>query len=674
MKALILAGGFGTGLSGVVKDTPKPMVMIAGKPFLEHQLLLLRDHGITDIILAIHHMSGIIKSCFGDGKRLGINITYSEEEVPLGTAGAIKNAEKYIDDTFLVLNGDSYSQIDLKDLIDFHKTKRSKFTIAITKPKDSLSCGNLVVKNDKIIDYLKNNSNDECFTNSGVYIFEPIIFEYIEPKKNISLEDEVFPKLISHDLLWGYKYDGYFMDIGKPETYHKFKKDFLKTLFIKKDESVREAMNKINKNRIDLVLVVEDDNRLLGILNDRIITNFLLSGGNIEKCVSEAMIKNLDRVANVNDDKDKIYNLLLNTRHLPILDDNGRIVDVEFRIEKIKTENFPIIRGRAPFRISFAGGGTDIPYFFERYGGVVINCTIDKYCYATLIKRADSKIIINSDISGELILNLGEDLKYDGNFDLIKAIINVMKPDFGFELYLHNDVPPGRGLGSSASLAVLIVKLISTMQESSHDDYKIAEIAYKVETEELKIKGGWQDQYAAITGGFSFMEFNGDKTIIYPLRLKEDIIHELSHHLLLCYVGKSHFSGDQQAILEKAITEEEVVKSLNELKKIAIDIKDSLLTNNLEDIGRLLHKSWENKKKVSKTISNPKIDRLYEVALQNGAYGGKLLGSGGGGYLLIFHSPKKRNQIVKALQNEGGEIMNFNFDFNGTKVWTVKNR
>ena len=672
MKALILAGGFGIGLSGVVKDVPKPMALIAGKPFLEHQLILLRDQGITEIILAIHHMGDVIKSCFGDGKRLGLNITYSEEEVPLGTAGAIKNAEKYIDDTFLVLNGDSYSQIDIKDLLDFHKTKRSKFTIAVTKPKDSLVCGNLVLNNDRVIEYLKDTSRDECFTNSGVYIFEPIIFDYIESKKNVSLEDEIFPKLISQGLLWGYKFDGYFMDIGKPETYHKFKKDILKSIYIKKEEQIRKAMQKITKSGIDLVLVVDDENRLMGVLNDRIITNFLLNGGSIESPVTEAMIKNPDRIAKVTDDEEKKYNLLLNSRHLPILDEEGKIVDVEFRAEKIKTENFPIIRGKAPFRISCAGGGTDLPNFFEKYGGVVINCTIDKYCYATLVKRADSKIIINSDISGEMIFDSGENLKYDGNFDLIKAIINVMKPNFGFELHLYNDIPPGRGLGSSASLTVLIVKLISAMQDGSHDDHKLAELAYRVETDELKIKGGWQDQYAAVTGGFNFMEFNGDKTIIYPLRLKEEVINELNHHLLLCYVGKSHFSGDQQSVLEKAISEEEVVKSLDELKKIAIDIKDSLLTNNLEEIGRLLHRSWESKKKVSKTISNPKIDRLYEVALQNGAYGGKLLGSGGGGYLLIFHSPKKRNQITKALQNEGGEILNFNFEFNGAKVWTVK--
>jgi D-glycero-alpha-D-manno-heptose-7-phosphate kinase len=572
------------------------------------------------------------------------------------------------------LNGDCYSQINIKDFLEFHKIKRSKCTIALTKSNHIP--GRVILSGERIMDFLSNEENKEKFTNIGSYIFEPIIFDYIEPKKNVSLEEDIFPRLVKDGSLWGYTHEGYFMDIGKPETFYKFKFDILKSLFVLPNDSVRKAMQKIANGGVDLLLVIDENQKFCGVLNDRIIRNYLLENGDIESEVAKAMIKNPQAIAKISDSKEKIYDLLLGTRYLPILDDEGRIVDVEFRVENIKTEHFPIIRGKAPFRISFAGGGTDIPNFFEKYGGVVINCTIDKYCYGTLIKRADSKIIINSDIEGELIIDSKEKLEYNNKFDLIKALINIMKPEFGFELYLHNDVPPGRGLGSSATIAVLVVKLISTMQEIGYDDYKIAEIAHKAETEELKIKGGWQDQYAAVTGGFSFMEFNGDKTIIYPLRLKEEIIHELNHYLLLCYVGKTHFSGEHQHNLEKSCEEddEEVIESLRELKKIAIDIKDSLLTNNLEEIGKLLHKSWENKKKCGKKISNSEIDRLYETALQNGAYGGKLLGAGGGGYLLIFHSPKKRNHLVNALIKEGAEIMNFNFEFNGTRVWTVKNK
>ena len=151
MKALILAGGFGTRLGDITREIPKPMVSIVGKPFLEHQINFLKENGVTEVILAVHYMADKIKSYFGNGMRWGITITYSEEEFPLGTAGAIKNAEKYIGETFIVLNGDSYSHIDLKKLIDFHKEGGSLGTIGITKVKDTSQSGKVSISNNKII-------------------------------------------------------------------------------------------------------------------------------------------------------------------------------------------------------------------------------------------------------------------------------------------------------------------------------------------------------------------------------------------------------------------------------------------------------------------------------------------------------------------------------------------
>ena len=131
MKAIILAGGYGTRLKEIAKDVPKPMISIMGKPFLEHQINYLKENGINEIILAVHYQADKIKSYFGTGHRWGVSITYSEESSPLGTAGAVKNAEKYIEDTFLVLNGDSYSHININDLIEFHKKKKSNFTLGL---------------------------------------------------------------------------------------------------------------------------------------------------------------------------------------------------------------------------------------------------------------------------------------------------------------------------------------------------------------------------------------------------------------------------------------------------------------------------------------------------------------------------------------------------------------
>jgi len=391
MKAIILAGGFEKKMNGVVNDgTPLPMVLIAGKPLLEHQILHLRDQNIKDIIITVHHMKDFIKSYFGDGKRWKVDITYSEEDSPLGTAGAIKNAEKYIQDTFIVLNGDSYSQIDINKFLDYHKSKKSQFSVALSKSNDKERFGNVIFRENKIIDFIEKKEirNDmDSLVNSGVYIFEPIIFDYIQYSKKVSLERDVFPRLAKENLLWGYEYEGYFIDIGKSKNYNQFKKDVLSSLFLGPEEKIRKAMRKITKSDIDLIFIVDENKKLLGVLNDKLIKVYLLSGGNIDDKVSSGMVSNLNKIARVGDSDEKKYELLKSTRHLPILDEEDRIVDVEFRSEKIKTENFPIVRGKAPLRISFAGGGTDLPSFFGKQGGVVINCTIDKYCYGTIVKR-----------------------------------------------------------------------------------------------------------------------------------------------------------------------------------------------------------------------------------------------------------------------------------------------
>ncbi len=678
MKAVILAGGFGTRLRSEVTDLPKPMAPIAGKPFLEYQIRFLKEQGIEELILAVHHMADKIKSYFGQGKRWGVNITYSEEEVPLGTAGAVKKAERYIDDTFLVLNGDSYFEIDLKKFLEFHKTKKSKFSIAATEVLDTSRGGRISISGDRILDFLeKGAENNKGLINVGAYLFEPIIFDYIEPEKNVSLEKEIFPKLSKEGLLWCFKNEGYFIDIGLPETYKEFKEGIIKGLFVREHNKISDIMRKISKTGIDLGLVVDKNEKLVGIINDRIIKEHILRNGKIDDDVKSIMIR--DPITGKHDDtKERISELLFSgINHLPIIDNEGRVKDVQFRIEKITTEKFPVVRGRVPLRISFAGGGTDIPYFFEKYGGCVINSTIKKYCSATLIKRADKKIIIDSEFGGIILANSVKELVYDGRLDLIKAAIKLMNPEFGLELYVASDVPPGRGLGSSASLSVLIISLLDQLMDYKHDDYTIAKLAYKVEREELKIKGGWQDQYASAVGGFNYIEFEKDKSLVYPLKLKQEVIDELENHLLLCYIGRTHNSGDihkrQEAFFMK--DESEKTKSLFRLKELSEEIKEALLTSRLELFGRIMSETWEIKKKLSDNISNSFVDKLYECALKNGAYGGRLLGAGDGGYLLFFHSPKKRNDLARALKNAGSpEVMEVRFESEGVKSWISKNR
>ncbi len=678
-KAIILAGGYGTRLKKVVFDRPKSMAPIAGIPFLEHQIRLLKEQGIKEVILCVSYMADKIKSYFGDGRRVGVNITYSEEEVPLGTAGAIKKAEKYIKDTFIVLNGDSYSQLDLGALFKFHREKQGLCSITLTRVQNSPHFGGVVLQGDKIVDFLEKQGEGAALVNSGVYLFEPSIFSYIQKDQNISLEKMIFPQLAHEGKLFGYSYEGYFMDIGRPETYERFKQDVIDSLILREHHTLRDALAKIDKSGITLILIADAQRRLLGTLTDKDIHHVLVTrSSSLDDPVGKVMNRDVPRASLHHPHEHRSQLFATGINHLPIVDDAGILQDVEFRSEEVVAKSFPILRGRTPLRISFAGGGTDIPYFFDKYGGAVVNATINKYCYATIVKRADRKIIIDSDLSEERESEIGAvgSLPYDGKFDLVKAVINSMKPDFGFELYLYNDVPPGRGLGSSASLATLIAAMLNHLMDSKYNDYKLAQIAHRAEREELKIKGGWQDQYASVTGGFSFMEFSADKTIVYPLRLKDEVINELQSHLMLCYVGKSHQSAEVHTSQEATFKarEEEVVAHLHHLKQIAVEIRDVLLANHLEIFGKLLHESWQSKRSLDKTISSEAIDRLYELGLKNGAYGGKLLGAGNGGYLLFFYQPKRRNELKRALETAGGEILEFHFDHHGTKVWEARDK
>jgi len=334
-----------------------------------------------------------------------------------------------------------------------------------------------------------------------------------------------------------------------------------------------------------------------------------------------------------------------------------------------------IIRSKAPLRISFAGGGTDVPPYPEERGGAVLSSTINKYAYATLIPREDDTINVKSldyDIVAKYRSN--EKLFYDGELDLVKAVINNMKAKRGLDLFMHSDAPPGSGLGSSSTVVVTLVGLFQRWLNIPLTDYDIAELAYKIERKDLNIRGGKQDQYAATFGGFNYIEFHAESTIVNPLRIKRDILNELEYRLLLCYTGRTRLSANilKEQVEKFVKKEKKSVEALDELKSICIDMKNALLRGHLDEFGELLHKGWMNKKQLASQISNPEIDKLYETARQKGAIGGKLLGAGGGGYLLLFCDFDKKHIIAEELEKLGGQIVEFGFDFKGLQNWVVE--
>jgi D-glycero-alpha-D-manno-heptose-7-phosphate kinase len=336
-----------------------------------------------------------------------------------------------------------------------------------------------------------------------------------------------------------------------------------------------------------------------------------------------------------------------------------------------------IIRSKAPLRISFCGGGTDVSPYKDERGGVVLSATIDKYAYGTLRLRTDRQITVKSlDYDIVAKYNLDEEMNYDGELDLVKAAIKNLNNGYrqGFDFFIHSDAPPGSGLGSSSTMVVALIGLLKHWQRLPLTNYEIADIAYHIEREDLGIKGGMQDQYAAVFGGFNLIEFNAKGVIVNPLRIDRETINELEYHLLLCYSGRTRLSANIintqiDAYVQK---KEDVILAMDEMKKIAIDMKNALLQGRLDNFGHLLHEAWINKKKMASQITSAQIDTLYETARRHGALGGKILGAGGGGYLLLYCDFDKKHTVAEELEKVGGQVVEFTFEQFGLQSWQVR--
>lgn len=331
-----------------------------------------------------------------------------------------------------------------------------------------------------------------------------------------------------------------------------------------------------------------------------------------------------------------------------------------------------LIRSKAPLRLSFAGGGTDVSPYPEERGGCVISSTIDKYAYCTLRPREDDKIGVTSlDYDTVAEFRKDEEFVFDGKLDLVKAAIGSFKAPTGFDLFLHCDAPPGSGLGASSAVVVSMVGAMKRWLNLQLSDYDVAEVAFKIEREKLGIRGGRQDQYAAAFGGFNFIEFIGDKTIVNPLRIKEDIVDELQYRLLICYTGRTRASSNiiQEQVKRFVDREQQMVEALDETKALAVEMKNALLRGGLDEVGELMNRAWREKKKFASKITDSRIDTIYENAMKAGAQGGKITGAGGGGFMIFLCEFEKRHVVASELEKLDARVTPFAFEPRGMRTW-----
>ena len=340
-----------------------------------------------------------------------------------------------------------------------------------------------------------------------------------------------------------------------------------------------------------------------------------------------------------------------------------------------------IVRSKAPLRIGLAGGGTDVSPYSDKYGGYILNVTLDMFAYATIQTRSDGQVcFLAQDIEKEFEAPATESLELAGELILHKAIYNRIVNDFNhgqplsIDVITFSDAPPGSGLGSSSTMVVAILAAYRELLNLPLGEYDLAHLAYEIEREDCKLSGGKQDQYAATFGGFNFMEFYQDRVLVNPLRIRPEIQSELESQIVLYFTGISRDSGkiiDDQIKASSSQKDDKSLEGLHRVTESAFEMKEFLLRNDIDGMAKVLKQSWLAKKSTSSSISNPDIEEISDLAISHGAKALKLSGAGGGGFMMLFVDPIKKQPLVKALKNTNGIVHNFQFTNSGVRAWTV---
>jgi D-glycero-alpha-D-manno-heptose-7-phosphate kinase len=343
------------------------------------------------------------------------------------------------------------------------------------------------------------------------------------------------------------------------------------------------------------------------------------------------------------------------------------------------------IRSKAPFRIDFAGGGTDVAPYCDEFKGAVLNATINYFAYVTITGAEEKGIHVNSlDFDEYAHFYTEDDLDNEGPLGLVKATlreiqrkndIDIMDSDHGINVFIHSDAPPGSGLGSSSTVCVTLLGALLDYYKIPLTNYEIGELSFDIERVKLGIKGGSQDQFAATFGGFNFMEFYQGKTIVNPLRIRHETINELQYSLVMVYTGKSRMSD---GILDEQIRlynehREDVIEYYHRAVELANELKNALLKEDLLDFARLLSQAYENKNHFCDRIKSDRIAQVYDMAMENGAIGGRIMGAGAGGFMLFYVDYEKKRHFLKTMKDIEAEPLNFAFEERGMQTWRIRN-
>ena len=317
-----------------------------------------------------------------------------------------------------------------------------------------------------------------------------------------------------------------------------------------------------------------------------------------------------------------------------------------------------MIISKSPLRISFAGGGTDIPNFYKKYNGAVLSTTINKYVYVATTNNF-TDLNLNSNFNIELINSLSNPIS--------REVLNHFNI-FNLQLFTYSDITGRSGLGSSAAYTASLINTLLKYTNQNFTTEFLANLTSTIEIEKLNLPVGKQDQYATVYGGFNIIEFLKDDSVkINPLNFNLDTINNLESSLFLIDTNKRRDTSTILTTLNNSILENgTAIMNLFEIKDMVYYLYDAISKNNLDEVGKILHKSWLIKKSISKDTSNIYFDDIYNASLKAGATGGKILGAGGGGFLCLYVPQWNRKNFL--IQMKNFNIINFSFVKHGTTL------
>ncbi|MBV9782882.1 MAG: GHMP kinase [Acidisphaera sp.] len=339
-----------------------------------------------------------------------------------------------------------------------------------------------------------------------------------------------------------------------------------------------------------------------------------------------------------------------------------------------------IVRARAPLRLGLCGGGTDLPAYAERFGGAVLNATIDRYAFAFIRPRSDGLVAFRARDLGVEETHPARPAITGSRLALHHGVYDRMVRQFNggaplpITVTTSVDAPMGSGLGSSSALVVALIEAYRTYLNLPLGRYDVAHLAYEIERLDLALAGGKQDHYAAAFGGVNYIEFMaGDRVIVNPLRFADGTLNELETSLVICFSGQSRASdaiiGEQNARL--AARDPATLTAMHQLKDDAADMKAAMLAGRITEVAAVLNRSWLAKKRTAAGVSSGAIEAAVACGMANGALASKVSGAGGGGFVMFIVPPEERFVLISALQGAGAAAHPVKLSDKGSETWVL---